>query len=136
MSKFFQLFFENTRLYHLARNWNKRRKQDKKFVKWICEGKPIPLPHKEKQNVLRKYAQEYNLRVFVETGTFEGDMVEAMKNFFDKIFIQKIALDKLRPAIDCPFIASLQTIHDYHFMTQINKFFSGNRTDIAGAAGN
>ena len=86
MSKFSRLFFENTRLYHLVRNRLKRKKQDKNFAKWIHAGKPVPLPHKEKQNILRKYAREYNLRVFVETGTFEGDMVEAMKNSFDKIY--------------------------------------------------
>src|SRR5256885_14486168 len=48
--------------------------------------KLVPPPHVVKQRVLREYAERYQLKVFVETGTYRGDMVEAMKPLFDKIY--------------------------------------------------
>jgi len=39
-----------------------------------------------KQSVLKEYAGKYNLRILVETGTFYGDMVNAMKEEFDQIY--------------------------------------------------
>ena len=47
---------------------------------------PVPPPHVVKQRVLREYAERYELKVFVETGTYRGDMVQAMKPLFDKIY--------------------------------------------------
>src|SRR2546422_8845348 len=46
---------------------------------------PVPVTHGVKQGVLRSYAERYRLKVFVETGTLRGDMVEAMKPLFQKI---------------------------------------------------
>jgi hypothetical protein len=39
-----------------------------------------------KERVLLDYARTYGLKVFVETGTYYGDMVAAMKPFFDEIY--------------------------------------------------
>ena len=46
----------------------------------------MPPPHVVKQGVLRSYARRYDLKIFVETGTYRGDMVEAMKPLFEKIY--------------------------------------------------
>ncbi len=54
--------------------------------KWDKIGRPVPPPHIIKQRVLHDYACKYRLRVLVETGTYLGDMVEAMKNSFDHIY--------------------------------------------------
>lgn len=75
-----------TSLYYLWRNWMVKRKQLKKLVEWERNGKPGPPPHIVKQRILQDYSQKFGLKVLVETGTFEGDMVEAMKNLFDKIY--------------------------------------------------
>ena len=53
---------------------------------WEAAGRPMPPPHVVKQAALRHYAEKYGLRIFVETGTYYGDMVEAMKGFFDSIY--------------------------------------------------
>jgi hypothetical protein len=45
----------------------------------------MPPPPKAKQDVLGQYAREYGLRLFVETGTFHGDTVEAMRKLFTRI---------------------------------------------------
>jgi hypothetical protein len=56
------------------------------LTEWEERGKPIPPPHVVKQRVLREYAEEYHLRVLVETGTQKGAMIEAMKHHFDEIY--------------------------------------------------
>ena len=53
----------------------------------------IPPPHFVKQLVVREYAWKYDLKIFVETGTYLGDMVEAMRPYFDQIY--SIELSKI-----------------------------------------
>lgn len=53
---------------------------------WEEDGKPIPPPNVVKQRVLREYAQRYGIGILIETGTFYGDMVEAMKMDFNHIY--------------------------------------------------
>jgi hypothetical protein len=36
--------------------------------------------------IVKKYAQKHRTRIFIETGTYLGDMVNAIRNDFDKIF--------------------------------------------------
>ena len=49
-------------------------------------GKAAPPPHLLKQVVLRETAQRYGLRILVETGTYRGDMLEAMKRYFERLY--------------------------------------------------
>ena len=51
---------------------------------------PIPPPHRVKQDTLRFYAESYGLRIFVETGTYLGDMVEALNGIFRRIYTFEI----------------------------------------------
>src|SRR5215467_7398797 len=53
---------------------------------WKLRGEPIRSPHLLKQRTVRDYAQRYGLRVLVETGTYYGEMVAAMKNRFAQIY--------------------------------------------------
>jgi len=53
---------------------------------WKLRGEPIRSPHLLKQRTVRDYAQRYGLRVLVETGTYYGEMVAAMKNRFARIY--------------------------------------------------
>lgn len=52
---------------------------------WKLRGRPERSPHLLKQRAVREYAERYHLRVLVETGTYYGEMVAAMKNRFDEI---------------------------------------------------
>jgi hypothetical protein len=72
--------------YHTVRNWWRQRTQQRLEQTWYAQGCSTPPPHLVKQKALRDYAQRHQLKIFVETGTFLGDMVEAMKPYFDKIY--------------------------------------------------
>jgi len=53
---------------------------------WKLRGEPVRSPHLLKQRTVQEYAQKYGLRTLVETGTYYGEMVAAMKNRFDRIY--------------------------------------------------
>lgn len=53
---------------------------------WNKHGRSGPPPHVFKQHVLKKYAQIYGLTKFVETGTFHGAMVDAMRSVMKEIY--------------------------------------------------
>jgi len=46
----------------------------------------LPSLHIVKQNNIHEYRQKFNIQLLVETGTFKGDMVEAQKAHFKKIY--------------------------------------------------
>jgi hypothetical protein len=53
---------------------------------WILRGRPARSPHLLKQKVVREYGERFGLRTLVETGTYYGEMVAAMKDDFDRIY--------------------------------------------------
>jgi hypothetical protein len=56
------------------------------FNNWLrndCNGLP---PHVFKQNVIYEFQKKYGYGILVETRTYLGDMVEAQKKFFSKIY--------------------------------------------------
>ena len=79
--------------YHPIRNWKVKREQEKALVEWEHNGRPAPPPHIIKQQALRNVANEFGLKILVETGTYRGDMVEAMKNDFDRIYSIELSKD-------------------------------------------
>lgn len=55
-------------------------------TQWRLAGRPIPPPPLVKQAIVKEYRKRFALRVFVETGTFAGEMVNAMLGRFDRIY--------------------------------------------------
>ena len=53
---------------------------------WKLRGEPLRSPHLVKQRAVREYADRYDLHVLVETGTYYGEMVAAMRQRFDEIY--------------------------------------------------
>lgn len=53
---------------------------------WKLRGEPVRSPHLLKQRTVREYAERFGLRVLVETGTYYGEMVAAMKKRFAEIY--------------------------------------------------
>jgi hypothetical protein len=53
---------------------------------WILRGRPSRSPHLLKQKVVREYGTRFGLKTLVETGTYYGEMVAAMKSHFDRIY--------------------------------------------------
>jgi hypothetical protein len=66
---------------------------------WHDAGEPVPPPHRIKQEIVGAYATLFEARVLIETGTFLGDMLNAMKSRFDKLIsieLSKELADKAR----------------------------------------
>lgn len=53
---------------------------------WIARGRPARSPHLLKQKTVREYGEKFGLKTLVETGTYYGEMVAAMKHRFDQIY--------------------------------------------------
>jgi hypothetical protein len=66
--------------------WILQRQLKQDVVEWERNGRPAPPPHLIKQRAIRHYAEQFGLQTLVETGTYLGDMVEAMKHVFQKIY--------------------------------------------------
>jgi hypothetical protein len=59
---------------------------------WELRGRPAPPPHIFKVRVLKEIAREYGLRTLVETGTYKGATIDALKGEFEELF--SIELDE------------------------------------------
>ena len=54
-------------------------------LRWRIAGRPIPPPPIVKQALVKAYQRRFDLRVFVETGTFAGEMIAAVADRFDRV---------------------------------------------------
>ncbi len=64
----------------------KKLKRNKEVKDWKARGKTPPTPQLIKQKAVRKYANLYNIDTLIETGTYMGDMIEAVKDTFKDIY--------------------------------------------------
>jgi hypothetical protein len=60
---------------------------------WINAGCPLPAPPEVKQLTVRRVAHAHGCRVFVETGTFQGDMLVANHNHFKRLISIELSPD-------------------------------------------
>jgi hypothetical protein len=56
-----------------------------RFLIWTKRGRRGPVPHMAKQRIVKAYAIRYGLETFVETGTYLGDMIWAVRRTFREI---------------------------------------------------
>lgn len=61
-------------------------KQRIEVSRWERSGRPVPPPSKIKQQIVASYAERFGPRVLVETGTYLGDMIHAIKDRFDRVY--------------------------------------------------
>jgi hypothetical protein len=54
-------------------------------LQWRMAGRPIPPPPIVKQALVKAYQRQFDLRVFIETGTFAGEMIAAVAGRFDRV---------------------------------------------------
>jgi hypothetical protein len=87
-----------TPLRLMIQGWRAKRRQSAELREWESRGRPVPPPHVLKQRVLKSYAARYRTRTLVETGTYFGDMVEAMTRSFDRIYSIELGADLHRRA--------------------------------------
>lgn len=67
------------RIYHS----NKNKSQ---ISKWVRKGKPVPVPHAIKQELVTRYRKKHDISTLVESGTYLGDMIWAQQDNFEKIY--------------------------------------------------
>ena len=65
---------------------NKHLKEAVELRRWERQGKPLPPPHLVKQRTVKQYGKAFGLHTLIETGTYTGAMVFAMRDDFDKIY--------------------------------------------------
>ena len=73
-------------IYQPVADWRTKHKQLKELHNWGKKGKSLPLPHMLKQEILRGYIEKYDLKIMVETGTYFGDMVEALRKSLSRVY--------------------------------------------------
>lgn len=56
-----------------------------KRLQWWLQGRPVPPLHEIKQDCLIELRNTYRPKVFVETGTYRGKMVFAMRPYFARV---------------------------------------------------
>lgn len=56
------------------------------FSRWKRQGSPLPPPHIVKQLAIKEYHESFGYDVLVETGTYLGEMVEAQKRRFKRVY--------------------------------------------------
>lgn len=86
MTDSFGNMIRRTSAYFWLRKLCLAREKRKGRIAWEKCGCPNPPPHFIKQQVIEHFAQKFGTRVFVETGTYYGDMVDAMRERFDQIY--------------------------------------------------
>ena len=87
-----------TPLYDSLRNLVIRRRELKELADWERNGRPIPPPHIVKQQTLKTFSKRYGLKILVETGTYYGDMVEAMKDVFNQLYSIELSTELYKKA--------------------------------------
>ena len=87
-----------TPLYDSLRNLVIRRRELKQLADWERNGRPIPPPHIVKQQTLKTFSKRYGLKILVETGTYYGDMVEAMKDVFNQLYSIELSAELYKKA--------------------------------------
>src|SRR3954468_12798351 len=87
-------------MHPLVRPWNDRRI----VLQWQLAGRPIPPPPTVKHAVVESYRRRFGPRVFIETGTFAGGMLDAVGRRFDRVFSIELdpgwharAVERFRP---------------------------------------
>lgn len=56
------------------------------YNKWNKDSCPVPPPHVVKQKTIIEAATRKKRKIFVETGTYDGDMTYAVRNIFSEIY--------------------------------------------------
>ena len=79
-------YFKDKLRYTPLFNFINDIKQKRFYKKWVANGMPSPAPYLVKHNTIKGYARMYSISTFVETGTFLGATINALKDTFSEIY--------------------------------------------------
>jgi hypothetical protein len=80
------------------RSYVYRTRKNSIIEEWERNGNPLPAPHVVKQAMIEKYQRKKSYQILIETGTFQGDMVEAQRKKFKQIFSIELSKDLFKEA--------------------------------------
>ena len=78
----FKELLKKTPLYSFWKEYREIRG----YWRWLKDGRPVPPPHGIKQGIIKEYARNYHCQIFFETGSYQGDMIQAVKKNFKQIY--------------------------------------------------
>jgi len=79
-------------------NWSQKKAQALEIAAWRLKGSPAPPPHIIKQQTILSYASRFNITLAVETGTFSGEMVAAIKDHFAVVYSIELSKELFKKA--------------------------------------
>jgi hypothetical protein len=82
------------------KGWRQNNLEKATIFEWKLMGRPAPPPHCIKQRAIREIAARYNTSILVETGTFYGDMIEALKGEFSHLYSVELSEELYKKAKD------------------------------------
>ncbi|HYW34210.1 MAG TPA: hypothetical protein VE868_02280 [Balneolaceae bacterium] len=109
---------KETRFYRFARKYVVKAKNYKQMLDWLNEGLSGPPPLLVKQKILKAYARDYDLKLFVQTATFRGDMVEALRKKFK--YLYSIEMN------EAPYLKATMRFQDHNNV----KIIRGNAAEV------
>lgn len=78
--------------YYLLHDALSARRQEREYQAWIAAGRPVPPPHLAKRKVLLELARKHDCRILVETGTYYGEMIAALRTSFEDIYTIELSV--------------------------------------------
>jgi hypothetical protein len=109
MIQLFKKILKKTLIYPFLLKLKLKKKKKSIISNWVEKGKPIPPPHLIKQETVKEYARKFSTQILIESGTYLGDMVFAMKDIFSQIYSIEIDSDLYMRAKER--FANVQNIH-------------------------
>lgn len=65
---------------------------ERDILNWNQQGRMGPPPHLYKQRVVKHHANLHKKRVFIETGTYLGEMTNAVNSLFDHVYTIELSV--------------------------------------------
>ncbi len=69
------------------------------YFVWLINGKTGFAPSIAKQKFICDIAKQASIKTFIETGTYMGDMVSAVRSYFEKVYSIELAQTYYKAAI-------------------------------------
>lgn len=78
--------------YYILQDTLASRRQEREHRAWIAAGRPVPPPHLAKRKVLLELARKHGCRILVETGTYYGEMIAALRTSFEDLYTIELSV--------------------------------------------
>lgn len=93
MSHVIKQFIKRTPFYRPLRSFLNKLTEQHQLKRWEQQGRPVPPPAIIKRQAILDYATRYDLKIFVETGTFYGDTLEGVMGWFETLYSIELSRD-------------------------------------------